>query len=219
MNKQAGITERIYRVIAGSIGWFGLLLQLFLIVRTALNDQVSLVSETIRFFSYFTILTNIIVALCFTAPLVSPASKTGKYFSTAYVQGGIAVYIAIVGITYSLVLRQLWKPEGWQLVADRLLHDIIPVAYLLFWLVFITRGNLKWRNILSWLIYPVVYLVYVLIRGAITDQYPYPFIDVTDLGYDGMLLNSLVVLAGFIVMGLAVIAIDKLPALNSKRAG
>jgi hypothetical protein len=210
MNKQTGTTERMYRSIATIVVWFALGLQLYIIIRSALNNQISLVSETIRFFSYFTILTNIMVALCFTCPLLSPSSRAGQYFSRSYVQAGIAVYIAIVGITYSLLLRQLWKPQGSQLIADRLLHDVMPIVYVLFWLIFVRKGNLKWSYAFSWLLYPAIYLAYVLIRGAVTDAYPYPFIDVTDLGYDGMLVNSLFMLAGFIVVGLLFISIDYL---------
>lgn len=208
MSNQTGTIERIYRAIAAIIVWFALGLQLFLIINKALNNQISLLSETIRFISYFTILTNILVALCLTCPLISPSSRMSKYFSRSFVQGGIAVYITIVGITYSLLLRNLWKPEGWQLVADRLLHDVMPVVFVLFWLIFVPKGNLKWSHAFSWLAYPAIYLAYVLLRGTVIDEYPYPFIDVTELGYDGMLLNSLFMLAGFIVVGLLFLTLD-----------
>ena len=36
-------------------------------------------------------------------------------------------YIAIVGITYSLLLRHMWNPQGTQKIADVLLHDVVPV--------------------------------------------------------------------------------------------
>lgn len=213
-------TELAYRLIAGLIGWFAIGLQLYLIMANVINTKTSLFSEAVRFISYFTILCNILVALCLTVPLINPTSRLGRYFLKPVVQGGVAVYIAIVGITYSLMLRHIWNPQGWQLVADRLLHDAMPVIYLLFWLIFVPKGYLKWKHAFSWLLFPAVYLVYILIRGSLIDQYPYPFIDVVQLGYNGMLKNALFMLIAFVVTGLLIVLIDRLlrknvPALNS----
>lgn len=213
-------TELAYRLIAGLVCWFAIGLQLYLIIVNALDNQISLLSETIRFISYFTILCNILVALCLTMPLINRNSGLGRYFLKPVAQGGVAVYIAIVGITYSLMLRHIWDPQGWQLVADRLLHDAMPVIYLLFWLMFAPKGYLKWKHAFNWLLFPAIYLVYILIRGAVTDKYPYPFIDVVQLGYEGMLKNAFFMLVAFVVVGFLIVLIDRLlrrniPALQS----
>ena len=86
---------------------------------------------------------------------------------------------------YNLVLRFLWDPQGWQLVADELLHTVIPLLFLLYWFLFVKRRNLYWKDAFLWLIYPFVYLLYVFFRGAITGLYPYPFIDVPALDITG----------------------------------
>lgn len=207
MNKSVEFT---YRLKVGLLGWFALGLQLYLIINSALSKGISLLAEVVRFFSYFTILSNLLLALCLTVPLVSRHSSPGRYFLRPAVQGAIAVYIIIVGITYSLMLRNIWNPQGRQLAADRLLHDAMPILYVLFWLILVPKGSLQWKYAFVWLIFPAIYLAYTLIRGAMINWYPYPFLDVSTLGYGKMLQSALVMLAGFVVVGLLIIGIDRL---------
>src|SRR5262249_48590073 len=121
----------------------------------------------------------------------------------------IVVYIFIVGLIYNIILRQLWEPEGWQRVADELLHVIVPVLFTVYWLLFASKGSLNWKHPLSWLIYPAIYLVYALIRGAIEGYYAYPFIDIPKSGYMRVAINSLGILVLFLATGYAIVAIDK----------
>jgi hypothetical protein len=64
------------------------------------------------------------------------------------------VYIAIVGIVYSLLLRHIWNPQGWQIVADVLLHDLIPLLYVAYWVIFVRKSSLLWKHAVWWLAYP-----------------------------------------------------------------
>lgn len=48
--------------------------------------------------------------------------------------------------------------------------------------------------------YPGCYFVYALIRGHLLGTYPYPFIDVTALGYGAVLLNALGLLVAFVLL-------------------
>jgi hypothetical protein len=163
----------------------------------------------ITYFSFFTILTNFLVALVFTAAALRPRAAWGQWLLRASVQAGTAVYIAIVGIVYQLLLRHLWNPQGAQWVADVLLHSIIPVGYVLYWSLFAPRDGLTWRNAIGWLVYPGAYLVYTLARGAVSGVYPYPFVDVTALGYGGVFARSAGLLLVFFGMGLLIVAIAR----------
>jgi hypothetical protein len=107
------------------------------------------------------------------------------------------------------LLRQLWNPQGAQWVADVLLHDVIPVGYVVYWLLFAPRAGLRWKDAVAWLAYPAVYLVYVLARGAVSGLYPYPFVDVNVLGYGGVLAHAVVFLLVFLGMGLLVLAVGR----------
>jgi len=157
----------------------------------------------------------LLVTLSLTICLLTPQSGLGKLFSRPTVKSAIAVSITIVGIVYRLVLRQLWNPEDFQLVADVLLHDAIPIMYVLYWFIFVPKGELNWKNPISWLIYPLIYVPYTLIRGAVSSQYPYPFVDASQHGYSAVLFNCVLLLVGFFVMGEIFVGIDKLMSRTS----
>jgi hypothetical protein len=199
---------RIYAVTGALLAWFGLLLQLYLVIVRS-PPGWAMLGEVITYFSFFTILTNLLVALVFTAIAMRAAAGWVQFFSSSSVQGGVAVYIAIVGIVYQLLLRQLWNPRGAQLLADMLLHAVIPLGYVVYWLIFAPRAGLRWKDAVVWLVYPGVYLLYVLARGAVTGLYPYPFVDVNALGYAGVLARAVVLMAVFLGMGLLVVVLSR----------
>ena len=200
---------RIYAAAGALLGWFALALQLYLMLAQSPPSGVGRLGAVITFLSFFTILTNLLVAVVFTAVVFRPQTPWGEWLRSPSVQAGTAVYIAIVGIVYQLLLRQLWNPQGAQWLADVLLHSIIPVGYLLYWLLFAPRAGLTWKHALAWLVYPGVYLVYILARGAVSHVYPYPFVDVNQLGYSGVLVRSAMLLVVFLGMGLLVVAVGR----------
>ena len=189
-------------------GWFALALQLYIIITNNIANDTSVVDGVIKFFSFFTVLTNILVALSLTAGLISPALGMGKFFSRVSVKSAIAVYIAIVSIIYNFVLKQLWNPQGLQLIADILLHQVIPLLYVFYWIVFVPKGTLAWKFPVRLLIYPLIYLIYIIVRGAATGHYPYPFMDVTQIGTEQVLLNTLLIMIGFITIGFLLVITD-----------
>ena len=198
---------RTYAAIGAITGWLAVIAQFYLII----VHRTTTVPETVvRFFSYFTILTNILVALSFTALLLRPGSQWRAFFSRADVQTALAVYIAVVGLVYNLILRATWKPEGLQRVVDELLHSVMPLLYVLFWFIYVSRHALEWKRVPYWLIYPFIYFVYVLIRGALSGFYPYPFINVKEHGYVLVLLNSVNVLGAFLLLSVLFVLIGKL---------
>jgi len=197
---------RISALVGALLGWFALLLQLYLMLAQSPAGALAMVGTVITYFSFFTILTNILVALVFTATVFPSGTRWGQFFRRPTVQAGAAAYIAIVGIVYRLLLRQLWNPQGMQWVADVILHDIIPVGYVLYWLLFAPRTELRSKDAVGWLAYPAVYAVYVLARGAVSGLYTNPVMDVKVLGYGGVLAHAAVFLLVFLGMGLLVVA-------------
>jgi hypothetical protein len=197
---------RTYAALGAIIGWLAVTGQFCLII---LNRTATIPETVVRFFGYFTILTNILVALSFTALLLRPGSAWRRFFLRPGVMTAIAVYIAIVGIVYNLVLRALWKPEGMQRLVDELLHTVIPLLYVVFWFVYVSSHALPWKSISSWLIFPFVYFLYVLFRGALSGFYPYPFLNVPEHGYGAVLLNSLYIMCAFVLFSVVFISIGK----------
>jgi hypothetical protein len=96
------------------------------------------------YFSFFTILTNLLVALGTTFAVSGARCRIGLLFSQPVVQTATAIYISVVGVVYSFILRELWAPTGLQKIADVLLHDLIPLLYVAFWIFFVPKSNLRW---------------------------------------------------------------------------
>jgi hypothetical protein len=203
--------KRTCLILLAVIAWLAVLLQIALAVRIVTAAGQSPITGVINTLSYFTILTNLIVAIVSTAAaLHSPTSNApDSFLSRTSTFSAVAVYIFIVGLTYSLLLRSIWDPTGLSLVLDVALHDITPILYVLFWFFFVPKGTLRWSDPVYWLIYPVLYVLYCLIRGAITGLYPYYFVDVTLLGYPKALLNTALLLVSFWIVALIVVAIDR----------
>ncbi|HSN61944.1 MAG TPA: Pr6Pr family membrane protein [Ferruginibacter sp.] len=191
-------TQKIV-VAAGAIaGWFAIIAQLVLIIQNRVTD---IPEAIIRFFSYFTILTNILVALCFTLVWIRPEAKN-NFLSSPKTKTALAVYILVVGIIYNVILRFLWAPTGLQKIADELLHLVIPLLFVIYWIYFVPKEALQWKNAFTWLLYPFIYLLYILARGAVsaTHFYPYPFVDVYNHGYEKVLISCALMLLLFLML-------------------
>ena len=205
---------KAYRSIAALIVWFGLLLQYVLMVRGQSGEVF--VTRTINFLSYFTILSNLLAAVAFSAPAVAPASPIGRVFAKPSVRTAIVLYTTVTAATYIVILQGLWNPQGLQWVADTTLHYVTPALFLIDWLLFTQKGALRWGSVLPWLAFPVAYGLYSIFRGPLSGFYPYPFLDTSHLGLAKVLVNMAAMSGFFLVLGLAFILIDRL--LKRRRA-
>lgn len=187
--------KQLYRVFTLIVAWFALITQ-WCLTTFGLVD----------FLSFFTVQSNLMVALCLTFSLFIPRSALGTFFSKSRVQSAIALYIFIVGLVYNTLLRGLADFKGMQLIIDNLLHVAVPVLFVLYWFIFTPQTFFPWKQSLYWLIYPFLYTVYSMIRGAIVHWYPYPFLNVDNLGYARVFINMLGVLAAFSIVSLVIVA-------------
>lgn len=198
---------RLYRAVFACVGWFAVALQYA--VTLADNPDSSAGELTLNFFSYFTILSNILVALALTAPVVAPNSRPGRWFAGEGVRAAMAMYIVVVGVVYHFLLAPTWNPQGLALLGNSLLHYVMPAAFVLDWLLFAPKGRLNWKDPAKWLIFPLIYGGWTLIHGALSGWWPYPFVDVGALGLGRVLLNFVGLLVFFLIVGLTVVAIDR----------
>ncbi|MGG6295151.1 Pr6Pr family membrane protein [Leptolyngbya sp. AN02str] len=203
--------------VSALIGWNGLILQFYLSINSALGNNQGFGWGLFIYFGYFTILTNIFAASTLSARVAFPRSAPGRFFLQPSVITAMTAAMIAVGIVYSLLLRHIWDPQGLQLLADRLLHDIMPILVLVYWWFTVPKGSIHWSHIPRWSIYPVIYAIYVLLRGAISGVYPYPFIEVNELGYWQVGINIMLILIGFWVISALLVGISQLkkPGLPS----
>lgn len=195
---------KIVLALIAILGWFALIAQLYININSGLAATSEIV---VRYFSYFTITTNLLVAIAATTLLINPLWGPGYFFSQQGTLAAITVYILIVGIIYNLILRTLWNPQGLQWVVDELLHSAIPLLFLAFWIIFAPKDELLWMDIWSWLIYPIVYMLFILIRGSTSNFYPYPFINIKVLGLTTVLANSMGIALAFVLVSVLMVTL------------
>lgn len=198
---------RLWRLGFGLLGLAALTLQFGLMLSNA--DGAPLSRSLINFFSYFTILTNLLVAFALLAPAIDARGVLGRWMAGEGVRAAVTMYAMVVGLTYHLLLARVWSPEGWWWLADTLLHTAMPLAMLVDWLLFTPKGRLRWLDAVKWLLFPAVFGAWTLAHGALSGWYPYWFIDVGELGLERAAINFAGLLAVFLVLGLAVVAIDR----------
>jgi hypothetical protein len=193
-------------LLAGSgaaLGLAALALQLMLTLALVSSQGGTVLLGIWRFLGFFTIIANLFAAVVFTLA----ALRHG----TARMEFCAVTAMILVGVTYSLLLRETWNPQGWQKLADALLHDILPALMLLFWLLR-PHGGLGVRDVTAALVLPLGFCVYAFARGAMDGWYPYPFIDMGTLGAARVALNCAAIAAAFTVLAVLLALLDrKLP--------
>lgn len=207
MNSRAP-TVAFLRIALALVAWFGVLLHLWLSIRLASANGKSLFDALVLYFGYFTILTNLFVATMYSLPPLGLSRRLDAWLESAAVKGCATTGILLVAISYHLLLREIWAPRGAQLLADIILHYVVPAGVLADWLLSPRREVLDWSLPLKWTAYPFIFLGYALVRGEIIGTYPYPFIDVSVLGYRQAVLDACVLLGislvlGFVLLGLS----------------
>lgn len=178
--------------------WTGLAVQLVASVRLT----GSVLEALWIMLLYFTVITNIVVALLFSA------LASGWHASPRLV-GGATLAIILVGAVYHALLRGLLDLSGGAALADFLLHTVTPIIVPIWWIAFAPRGGLDQRDPLKWAIFPLGYFGYGLARGAMDGRYPYPFMNLAVLGWPHTLLNAAAIASGFVVAGCVLLKMDK----------
>jgi hypothetical protein len=191
------------------VAWFGLGLQLVLSLQLVASQGRTPLDGLVIYLGYFTVLTNLLVAVSMSLPLLQPDSAAGRWFQRPGVATAVVVNIALVGLTYHLLLRNVWDPQGLQKLADVTLHYGVPLLTLLHWWFVVPPTRMAWHAPLAWAAWPLAYLAYALLRGLWLQTYPYPFIDVTVLGYPRTLLHALGLLGVFLLVGMAFVAVAR----------
>nr|WP_303694403.1 Pr6Pr family membrane protein [Brevundimonas subvibrioides] len=197
---------RGWRILFALVGWVGLLAQYALSLDAGTR---SVFGSTVVFFSYFTVLTNVLVALALTAPALFPDSRIGRWTASEGVRAAVAMYIAVVGLIYHTLLAATWNPQGLLVYVNQVLHTVMPIAFVLDWLLFVPKGRLRWIDPVKWLAYPLLYGLWTVIHGQLVGWYPYWFIDIGALGWERAGVNFAALLAFFLGLGLIVAAMDR----------
>lgn len=157
-----------------------------------------------NFFSFFTIQSNILGVAALFALVLVPRARRSAFFDGA--RGAVVLYIAITGVVFALLLAGLQEDLQTTIPwVDFVVHKLMPVVLVADWLIDPSRHKLPRWTVLAWLAYPLAWFTYTLVRGETVDWYPYPFVDVSKLGYDGVLGRSVGLFVGFALAAAALL--------------
>jgi hypothetical protein len=190
---------RVCAALIGTAAWVGLAVDF----AASLSRTGSVALSLWAMLRFFTITTNLLVALTFTAIALGGARQIGPR-----ALAGLSLSIMLVGIVFKLLLARL-SPPGFAL-GNFLLHTVAPIAVPAYWLGFVPKGRLRIADPFVWTLYPLAYLAYALLRGQFDGRYPYPFLDVAEIGWSRMAINALAIGASFLVTGLFAVWIDRI---------
>lgn len=196
--------SRRLAALTALVGWIALILQLVIVVQKMAAVGEGFGPALWRFLGFFTVLTNLGVAI-----VATEIALGGLHALTgARARLMAVVSIVLVGVIYALLLRNVWNPEGAQLIADRLLHQAVPVLFLVVWLVG-SHGELRLADALWAMVPPLAYLVYAVARGEADGWYAYWFLDPAKLGPERMGQNAAVLAVVFLATALLFVWIDR----------
>jgi hypothetical protein len=157
--------------------------------------------------SYFTIWSNITVAVVMTLLYLDP-SRDNKLFRIVRLDS--LLMITVTGLVYHLLIAPYYQPESFNIVSNRLEHYITPVLTILVWVIAGPRKWIKLSYIPAALVIPSIWVGYTFLRGAFINQYPYGFIDVVELGYLSAIITVIVILLFGVFVCLCYYFLDKL---------
>lgn len=167
------------------------------------------------FFSYFTVVSNILVAVVMAMLWRNPA-RSGALFRILRMDA--LIMITVTGLVYWAVLAGGVQLQGLEYVTNTVEHTLVPIATILVFLLFGPRGQFRVSTVFAALVLPIAWALLTLVRGATIAAYPYGFINVAQYGYGSVLVNIVAVAVLGIVVGFVFLGLDRLLS-RAQRAG
>lgn len=202
---------RYFHLITFGVAALAIVLQLVLVIdgHAVIDDSTRPDTGTalVRFCSYLTIWSNVLVAWS-TLTLALGRDRDTTWWRALRLDAVVICFGG--GVVHFFLLRpHLDHLYGWSIVADRLLHLVVPILALIGWLRFGPRRRAGRRDLGPFLVVPVGWLVYTLIRGPVVDWYPYPFIDVGEHGYLQVLVTCVAISALMLALAAGAVSLDR----------
>jgi hypothetical protein len=157
-------------------------------------------------FTYFTILSNLLVGVTNAVLALRPRARSTALRVARF---DAVLAILVTGVVYHLLLADLYHLTGAEEVANQLFHTVTPLLTVVGWLLFGPHGHIDRRVVGFSVLYPLAWLAFTLVRGAVIGWYPYPFVDVGVLGYGRVALNCAGVTALFLAVAAVLAVLDR----------
>lgn len=175
------------------------------------GDALPLGVRFARLFSFFTVDTNVVVLI---AAIMLAVRGVGGVFSRVVYLSAL-MSISVTGALFSFLLDPEIQLTGAAALVTNLFHVVSPIMFILGWVLWGPRRIWTWWIAVLAFAWPVAWLVFTFIRGAITGWYPYLVLDVGRVGFGAAVLSAALVLGFAVVLTAIVLLIDrKAPALS-----
>lgn len=199
-----------FRTALAAIFWLALCLELGITVESVLRTDIPILRAVADHLFYFTTLTVAFCAMVLTVrAFPSWDGRVIRFFRRNGTTTGATASLILVGLIYHVMLRPIATAEGLQRLSDMILHYLMPVLFTGFWWEYVPRGALAPRDIPRWAIFPAIYAVHVFSRGALLDQYQYPFVDATTLGVATALRNAGLTVLVFVAVAVILVLLNR----------
>lgn len=176
----------------------------------------SMTERLVRLFSYFTILSNVLVCVVAALLAVRP-DRDGRLFRVARLDALLC--IAVTGIVYNTLLVGLVDLTAAGVVSNALLHVVSPLLVVVGWVLFGPRPRVD-RSTIWWsAVAPLGWILYTFARGAVVGWYPYPFLDVSQNGYVSSIVSTLLVAVVFLLLAAVAGGLDQRMKLGADSPG
>ena len=173
--------------------------------------------KVLNVFAYFTIQSNLLLGVTSLLLAVRP-DRPSTVFRVLRLTGVLA--ITVTGVVFHLVLAGLVEPSGVGAFTNLLTHTVVPLLGVLGWLLFGPRGATTWRVVGLTLLFPLAWFAFTIVRGAaVGGYYPYPFLDVDELGLAQVVVNGMGIAAAWVVLAVAARLLDRLLTSGRVYAG
>ncbi len=151
---------------------------------------------------YFTILTNFFVSYVLIVAAIRGHWRSFSLFT------GATVWIWLVGFIYHMALAADHNPTGIAAITNQIHHTLVPFGTFLIWLFAKPRSFIKLKAPFIWLIFPLCYTAYMLLRGHLDGLYPYHFSNPQIVGWNGFIISQAILTLIFLSLGLIFRAIN-----------
>ena len=201
--------RRALALVCSVVGMIAIVVQMMASIEYSFELGRTLPLALNIYFSYFTTIMNTVVSLGLFCLSVFPNSNISNWLRRSAVSAAICLYILIVGLIFYGLLVNTWVPRGLEFYATHTMHAVVPIMFFYLWLTRYRNSDLKYSDVPKWLGVPLVYFIYLMIRGQIIHIYPYFFVDVDKYGFGMVMAFAVAILVFFAILGAVLVTIDR----------
>jgi hypothetical protein len=169
-----------------------------------------------EYFAYFSIVTAIVAGSFLLATGVGLTRNKEGSKKTEIARLSLTVAMIVVGVVYHALLADAAGDvrDGdyvWPVLPNEVIHTYGPILIVIDYLLSHKAFRIKLRAALWVAVFPLTWLVFSVIRGLVTNWWPYWFINPNEEGgIPGMLTYIAAITSFFLILGFLVLGIKKL---------